>query len=291
MKISEKFGLSVALVTPFQSDGHVALEKMLDHARWCLDNGCRGVTLMGTTGEATSISPAERTELLTEFQLVGITREQLITGIFATDVRTAVPQISEAVDRGFSKVLVAPPYYIKPVSDEGVWQWYLQVLTECADDITGCLIYNLPSQTGVTISPALISRLRERFGDLILGVKDSSGDMTSTEAFLKEHRDIAILVGDERQLARSVANGGQGAISGVANLYPGALKKLIDDATANTYIHSLVDELIRYPIVPAIKYLMAIMHNDDSWTNVRAPLVSLSNDEKNRLELFYRNAN
>ncbi len=148
MDNSSDFGLSVALATPFNSKLDIDFQKALAHATWCLDNGCQSVTLLGSTAEAASVSPSERTQLLELFSTAGIISERLVTGIFATDVMTAAAQIREAVRYGSGHVLVAPPYYFKPVDDDGLLLWFKAVFDELGTDLPPCLIYNIPSQTG-----------------------------------------------------------------------------------------------------------------------------------------------
>lgn len=281
------FGLSVALATAFDPQGNADIQKTLAQAQYCLANGCNGITLLGTTGEATSVTAAERTQLLKACSQAGITGDQLTVGIFATDYDLAVSQIREAVAHGAGSILFAPPFYFNPVSDDGVISWYGVVFDRLGADLPACLLYNLPSQTDVVISPGIVSRLREKYGDKIAGVKDSSGSADSTAAYLKQHSDIAILVGDERQLAVAVANGGQGAICGVANLYPEKMKNLIDTATEDLFINALVDELSRYPIIPALKFYMELQRGDKNWGRMRAPLTRLSADQQLSLRAWF----
>jgi 4-hydroxy-tetrahydrodipicolinate synthase len=293
MKSSEKFGLSVALATCYKSSTgsdipEIDYDKVLSHAKWCLESGCNSITLLGTTAEAASISPAERHHLLQCFSHEGIIGDQLVCGIFATDIDTAVSQIHQAMEFGSRRMLIAPPYYFKPVDDDGVYAWYEAVLARVGTDLPSCLIYNLPSQTGVTISTSLISRLRDRFAECIAGVKDSSGDAASTREFLQQHGDLAILVGDERQLAGAMKDGGQGAICGIANVLPQQMRDVAESAKDDLLVNDLVDEICRYPIISALKFLKSKMENDDSWQSVRPPLSALSEAQQKKLTDWYQ---
>lgn len=294
MKDSSKiFGLSVALATSYRGSAgsnvpDIDFDKVLSHATWCLESGCDSITLLGTTAEAASISPAERQKLLQCFVEAGIVGNQLVTGIFATDVDTAVFQIHQAMEFGSSRMLIAPPYYFKPVDDDGVYSWYEAVFSRIGAEIPGCLIYNLPSQTGVTVSASLIARLRDRFAESIIGVKDSSGDPASTREFLQHHGDLAILVGDERQLAGAMKNGGQGAICGVANVLPKHMRNVVESAEEDLLVNSLVDEICKYPIIPALKYIKSKMEGDHSWQLVRPPFSPLSETQKISLTEWYQ---
>ncbi|TIU18106.1 MAG: dihydrodipicolinate synthase family protein, partial [Mesorhizobium sp.] len=88
------------------------------------------------------------------------------------------------------------------------------------------LLYNIPSVTMVPLPLSLIGRLSAAFPGVVAGVKDSGGDWSYSEALLRAHGDLVILIGDERHLARSVRQGGQGAISGMANFVTGEIRAM-----------------------------------------------------------------
>lgn len=284
---TKKFGLSVALATALQPDSSIDYDKCVAHAFSSLSKGCDSVTLLGTTGEAASVSPAERRQLLSCFATAGISKQQLITGVFATDVTSAAERIREALEYNCKRFLIAPPYYFKPVCDKGVFNWFSSVINELDGELVDLILYNLPSQTGVSISPALVSRLREHFADHIVGVKDSSGDAASTHAYLESHQDLSILVGDERQLAGAVAKGADGAICGIANVLPKRMRRIIDSASEDSIVNSLVNEICKHPIIPAIKYIKSRIDEDQDWTTVRAPFATLSSTQVASLDKWF----
>jgi 4-hydroxy-tetrahydrodipicolinate synthase len=137
----------------------------------------------------------------------------------------------------------------------------------------GIILYNIPSVTAVELSVALIGRLRAAFPAAIAGVKDSSGNWTYTEALLAAHKDIAILIGDERSLAAGVRLGAEGAISGMANVLPERLHVMIHQGKDDADLIGLVGEVLRHPVTPAVKALVAARSSDVAWLRVRAPLV------------------
>lgn len=279
-----KFGLSVALATAFDEGGKIDYDETISHAKRCLENGCDSVTLLGTTAEAASVAREERDHLLRSLTSASVSGNQLVMGILATDVSGAVSQIRQSIEFGCSHLLIAPPYYFKQVSDQGIIEWYCKVLESFGSELPVCLLYNLPSQTGVVINSAIVSALRARFGSRIGGVKDSSGDIGSTTALLEDHKDLAILVGDERQLAKAVNSGGQGSICGVANIFPERINKIIKTGTDDKMVVSFVNELSRYPIIPALKYAMSLNQKKPIWQMVRAPLMQLDDKQKYSIE-------
>ncbi|MCX8280236.1 dihydrodipicolinate synthase family protein [Phyllobacterium sp. 0TCS1.6C] len=284
-KVSDvnRFGLSAALATPFDSAMRIDTGKALEHANFCLDNGCGSVTLFGTTGEGSSISNEERGLLLRAFIDGGIEPRQIVIGVMANSYVDAAEQTRQALDAGCRSVLLAPPSYFKNLSDDGLFEWFSAVFTHVGTGCRDIILYNIPSVTAVEISVALVSRLREAFPAAVAGVKDSSGNWPYTETLLAAHRDIAILIGDERSLSAGVRLGGQGAISGLANIYPDRLLVMATEGRDDQSVVDAVNEIVKFPVIPAVKALIAHQTGDDGWRRARAPLQSIPVSDANRL--------
>ncbi|MEE9319458.1 MAG: dihydrodipicolinate synthase family protein [Granulosicoccus sp.] len=283
MTRQDKFGLSVALATPFDSALKVDLENYVQHARRCLDSGCDSVTALGTTGENVSIGIHTRAKMLAALKNGGISGEQLVVGIAACSCDDAITQIALARDAGASRVLLPPPWYFKGVDDNGIYAWYENLFTTSGDNMLPAILYNIPALTGVTLSIDLIARLRENFSAHVVGVKDSSGDWDYTQKLLQTHNDIAILVGDERQLAAAIRGGAQGAICGVANCYPNRMQAIVATGQDNPYISGVVEALCQYSIIPALKALLTHTWNEKHWLSVLPPLNSLDSTQRTAL--------
>ncbi|MBL0405993.1 dihydrodipicolinate synthase family protein [Microvirga aerilata] len=283
----KRFGLSAALTTPFRPDGAIELTRLAGHARWCLDQSCSSVTAFGTTGEGASIDTSGREQVLGALAGVGVEGRDVVVCVAAASVQEAVVQGRMAADFGGRNLLLPPPFYFKGVSDEGLFAWFSQVLEKLGAAAGGVLLYNIPSVTQVALSVELIGRLKQAFPGVVTGVKDSSGDWAYTQRLLSVHRDLAILIGDERYLAEGVRLGGQGAISGLANVCPQALLPLACDGRGDERIDSLVEEVLRYPVVPAVKALVAYRSDDRTWLRVRAPLVEVGEAEASHLGTVY----
>lgn len=271
--MTDRFGLSAALTTPFAADGGLDLPRLAEHARWCLANGCGSVTAFGTTGEGTSVALDERLQALGALAAAGLSGADVVCCIAATSVRDAREHGQLAADFGCRGLLLTPPYYFKGVSDEGLFAWFAAVLDGLGTAARGVVLYNIPSVSQVPLSVELVGRLKEAYPGVVTGVKDSSGDWAYTQRLLEAHSDLAILIGDERYLAEGVRRGGQGAISGLANVFPGALLPLARDGQGDERINRIVDEVLKYPVTPAVKALVAHRAGDRAWRNVRTPLV------------------
>ena len=275
MKKQDIFGLSAALVTPFRADGAVDLPRMLRHARHVLAEGCDSITLFGTTGEGFSIGMRERAAMIGAVLGDGLDPARLYAGVSATTVADAVEQSRLALDFGARGLLLAPPFYFKDPGEEGLFAWFSQAIDGIGADARGIILYHIPGQTAVPLSVDLVGRLKRAFPGVIAGVKDSSGDKATAEAFLAAHGELAILVGDERQLAAAMRKGAQGSICGLANIAPRLLHDVIHGAADNPLIVPLVDLVVSYPVLPAIKALVAHIHGDEEYARMRAPLADL----------------
>jgi 4-hydroxy-tetrahydrodipicolinate synthase len=272
------------LTTPFDAGAEIDLGRLTRHARWCLDNGCGSVTVFGTTGEGASIGLADRQTVLRALMGAGFAmRREVVAGVSAPSLAEAVSQAQLALHAGCRALLVAPPFYFKNVDDEGVYTWFAQLIWALGDEARDFILYNIPSVTHVTLTVDLIGRLKAAFPKVIIGVKDSSGDWDYAQRLLTAHKDIAILIGDERLLAKAVRLGAQGAISGIANICPQVLQRIIESGTPDERIPPLVAELLKYPVTPAIKAVVAHRAQDDAWMATRPPLVDLGKAEAKRL--------
>jgi 4-hydroxy-tetrahydrodipicolinate synthase len=280
-----RFGLSCAITTPMREGGGVDLPRLVKHARHVLAEGCDSVTLFGTTGEGAALGLPARTAMMGALIGAGIDpSKQIYAGIAAASLHEAVEQARVALDAGAKGLLVAPPFYFKGVSDEGLFAWFSQFFDKLGASARNVILYHIPSVTAVDISVDLVQRLKTAFPGLVIGVKDSSGSYANTEALLKAHGELAILIGDERQLAKAVRNGAQGTICGVANLVPGLLRPMVYEGKDSPVVNALVDEICSYPVLPAVKALVGHIHGDAGYGPMRAPLEAL--DEAQRKRLF-----
>ncbi|TSE11813.1 dihydrodipicolinate synthase family protein [Mesorhizobium intechi] len=285
--MASRFGLSVALTTPFDAAGRIAIPLMTAHARTCLDAGCSSVTLFGTTGEGASVGTAERQAVIDAMLAAGIRADQLVAGVLVDAVEDAAEQSRHALQRCARNILIAPPSYFKNVGDDGLFGWFAAVFTALGPLARGMLLYNIPSVTTVRLSLGLIGRLREAYPGVVAGVKDSGGDWAYSEALLKAHGDLIILIGDERHLAPAVRIGGQGAISGMANFATGELRAIIESGRDDSRVESFVLELLGHPVIPAVKAMVARQTGDERWVTVRPPLEPVTSQERQQLGAAY----
>ncbi|MDI1284899.1 MAG: dihydrodipicolinate synthase family protein [Reyranella sp.] len=280
-----RFGLSVALATPFAEDRSIDLPRLVAHGRQSLADGCGSLTVFGTTGEGASLGLNERNRALGALVGAGVDpRTQLVVGIAASSVEDAIAQGRAALMLGCPSFLLAPPFYFKGAGDEGLFDWFAAVLTGLGPKASNVILYHIPQVTSVGLSVELIDRLKKAFPGQVSGVKDSSGDWANSQALLKHHSELHILIGDERLLAKAMNLGASGTICGLANIAPDLMQAPVN-GIEEPRIAEIVEQLVPFAFTAACKALVGHRRNDPvAWSRMRAPLRSLT--EAECLKLF-----
>jgi len=279
-----RFGLSVALATPFTADRAIDLPRLVAHGRQSLADGCTSLTVFGTTGEGASLGLNERQRALGALVGGGIDpASQLVVGIAASSVEDAIAQGRAGLMLGCPSFLLAPPFYFKGAGDEGLFDWFAAVLTGLGPKASNVILYHIPQVTSVGLSMDLIDRLKKAFPRQVSGVKDSSGDWDNAQALLQRHGELHILIGDERLLARAMTLGASGAISGLLNIAPDLMQPLLD-GIEEPRVNAMVEQVLPYAVTAAVKALVGLRRNDPvAWSRMRAPLASLGEADVRKL--------
>ena len=279
-----RFGLSVALATPFTEDRAIDLPRLVAHGRQSLADGCTSLTVFGTTGEGASLGLNERQRALGALVGGGIDpASQLVVGIAASSVEDAIAQGRAGLVLGCPSFLLAPPFYFKGAGDEGLFDWFAAVLMGLGPKASNVILYHIPQVTSVGLSMDLIDRLKKAFPRQVTGVKDSSGDWDNAQALLQRHGELHILIGDERLLARAMTLGASGAISGLLNIAPDLMQSLLD-GIEEPRVNAIVEQVLPYAVTAAVKALVGLRRNDPvAWSRMRAPLASLGEADVRKL--------
>ena len=280
------FGLSVALSTPFSQGGAIDSKLAVLHSKRVLQNGANSITLFGTTGEGTSLSQTEKLKILRTLIKEDILASQIIVAVMTSSLQDVVSQCIEYHELGVRRVLLAPPFFFKDLSFEGLLKWYSAVFLALRPLEIQFILYNIPQLTMVPIEPKLISALQDKFGsEMVFGVKDSTGNLSGTLEFLK-NKDLMVAVGDERTLADAMCHGASGAICGMSNIFPNELAEIINTKTHNPMINKMTNLIVKAPVTAGVKALLAIKLNENKWLNVRSPL----NPSPDAQQLLLKNA-
>ena len=176
-----------AIATAIDDNGEPDCARSIALARFLLANGCDGLNVLGTTGEATSFSLEQRRRVMSAYAASGLPLDRMMVGTGAAAIADAIALTRHAAELGFAGALVLPPFYYKGVHDDGLLAYIEAIMTATAARPIPIYLYHFPAQSGLPWHVALIRRLLDAFGERIAGLKDSSGDM----AFAREAASIA----------------------------------------------------------------------------------------------------
>ena len=274
-------GVLVPVLTPFTPSGEPDAGRFIAFCRWLLDQGAGGLAIFGTTSEANSMSPAERMELLDRLIEAGIPAAKLMPGTGACAMTDAATLVRHAVDHGCGGVLMLPPFYYKGVSDDGIFAFISSVIDKVGLPALRLFLYHIPPMAVVGFSLDLVGRLITAYPETVVGLKDSSGDWSNTAALLERFPGFAVFPGSEVFLLDGLRKGAVGCITASGNVNVPGIKKVYDNwrgpqaEVLQAKITTLRKALQAYPMVPALKRIVAHYHNDPNWAAVRPPLVPL----------------
>jgi dihydrodipicolinate synthase/N-acetylneuraminate lyase len=170
-------GVIAAVATAVDDQGEPDCARSTTLARFLLANGCDGLNVLGTTGEATSFSLEQRKRVMTAYRDSGLPLDRLMVGTGAASVADAVALTRHAAELGFAGALVLPPFYYKGVPDDGLVAYIETLVRATAERPIPIYLYHFPAQSGLPWHVKLVKRLLDVFGTRIVGLKDSSGDM------------------------------------------------------------------------------------------------------------------
>ncbi len=276
-------GIIAPILTPFNDDFSVATSLYVAHAKWLIEQGCAGIAPFGTTGEALSVGIDERIVAIEALLDAGIDARRLIPGTGLSNVADTARLSRACLDMGCAGVLILPPFYFKDVSEDGLYNYFEQLIAVIGPDAR-IYLYHIPPVAIVGISPMLASRLHADFPDQIVGIKDSSGDWSNTRA-LFEISGLVVYPGSELPLLEALQLGAPGCITATANVNAGNIARVMElhdqgDGVAAKALHETVKglrlTLQEYSPIPAQKRLLAIASGDARWANVRPPLTTMS---------------
>ena len=220
-------GSIVAIVTPMLKDGGVdwkGLEKLVE---WHIEQGTNSIVAVGTTGEASTLSMEEHTQVIKEIIRVANKRIPIIAGTGANSTREAIELTKAAKDLGADAALLVTPYYNKP-TQEGLFQHY-KAIAEAVE--LPLILYNVPGRTGVDLANDTAVRLAEIPN--IVGIKDATGDVPRGKALIEAlNGKMAVYSGDDETAWELMLLGADGNISVTANVAPKAMSEVCAVAIA-----------------------------------------------------------
>lgn len=280
-------GTGTALITPFQKNGEIdypAVKKLIDNQ---IKNNIDSLIILGTTGEAPTISKEEKKVLLPKIidQIDG--KVPVIIGTGSNNADHVVANNKQAEKLGADGLLIVTPYYNK-----GTQATLYNYFGYLADNTTlPIILYNVPSRTGVNLEPGTVIKLAENY-DNIVAVKEASGDISQIARIIANKPDgFIVYSGNDDQAFPLIALGGDGLISVASNIIPDKMVKMThalleeDLATAreiNNKYNGLMNDIFLETNPIPIKYAASLMGLCEN--KLRLPLDTISEENANKLK-------
>ena len=223
-------GSIVAIVTPMFEDGSVDWQSLEKLVEWHIQQGTNSIVAVGTTGEASTLSMEEHTQVIKEVIRVANKRIPIIAGTGANSTHEAIELTRAAKELGADAALLVTPYYNKP-TQEGLYQHY-KTIAEAVD--IPQILYNVPGRTGVDMQNETVIRLADVKN--IIGLKDATGDVDRGQALIEAlNGKISVYSGDDGTACELMARGAQGNISVTANVAPKQMSQICAAALAGEH--------------------------------------------------------
>lgn len=290
MTIQGISGVYSAATTPLNANYTPDLGLFTAHCRRLIEEGCHGVALLGTTGEANSFSSAERRDILEAALKSGISGGQLMPGTGVAAIPETIELTRHALSVGVTRVVMLPPFYYKGVSDDGLFAAYAQIIEAIADDRLRIVLYHIPQVSGIPLTLPLIGRLIKAFPNTVVGIKDSAGDFANMQALVAAFPGFSVLAGADPLLLPLIKAGGAGCITATSNLVADSLRVVYDHANdparagevevAQARISAYRSLSNSYVQIPTIKAMVGLKNGNAAWARPRPPLMALSSAEQ-----------
>jgi 4-hydroxy-tetrahydrodipicolinate synthase len=267
-------GVIAAIATAVDDRGEPDCPRSIALARFLLDTGCDGLNVLGTTGEATSFSLDQRKRVMSAYATSGLPLERMMVGTGAAAPADAIALTKHAAELGFAGALVLPPFYYKDVHDDGLVAYIEAILSATATRPIPVYLYHFPAQSGVPWHVTLIRRLLDAFGERVVGLKDSSGDMAYAREAAAILPRFKVFPSTEAALPEARLGTFAGCISATANLNADLCRRAYrsGDATALAEAVTIRNLFAGKPLVSGIKMLLAHIHDDPQWSRMQPPL-------------------
>ena len=275
-------GLGTALITPFDANGKVdyeALARLLDTQ---LTGFVDYLVVLGTTGEAATMTENERAEVRTFIRQYVNGRIPLVLGV-GGNCTAVVCETLRTIDlTGFEAILSVCPYYNKP-NQEGLFQHFCKVAEASPIPV---ILYNVPGRTGVNLLPETVMRIYEAQPDKIIGIKEASGNLEQIKRLigLSGKAGLLVISGDDGIACEVMEAGGAGLISVASNAFPEDFWHIVHDK--DRALQTKYDEMVKLlfaegnPVgIKAVLAQKGIIQN-----YLRLPLVPASEELKERIK-------
>ena len=273
-------GIYAASMSLFNTDLSLNIEKTISHAEKIIEQGCHGVAIFGSTGQAQLISVSEKISLLNELSKSKY-KDKYLIGTGLNSLSETINLMKVASSLNFNDFLIMPPAYYK-YGDKEVIEFYSRVVEAVPD--SRIILYNFEKLCGYKFSIKCVEELVKKFPNQIVGVKDSSYN-------LYEHLKLdnfSVLPGAESKLLKGLELGCAGIITATSNVTAGLSRKVYDDfiekkeQTKNEILCDVRNTFEKFNLISGLHSFMS--DEDKIYKNVLPPVTLLS--QKDKLQLI-----
>lgn len=256
-------GLGTALVTPFEASGAVDFKALQALVERQIAGGVDYIVVLGTTGEAVTLSEEERREVRQFIARQVAGRVPLVLGAGGNCTQSVIAHIREVNDelrRDYAAILSVCPYYTKP-SQEGLYRHFSAIAEVSPVPI---ILYNVPGRTGVNMLPETALRLHDVYPDRIIGIKEASGKVEQIKKLINEqfqNNKFLIISGDDGIACELMEAGADGLISVASNAWPEDFGRIVreKDATLQAKYSEMIELLFKEGNPSGVKTVLSQM--------------------------------
>jgi len=272
-------GIYAASMSVLNDNLTLNVSKTIKHAEKLIDNGCHGVAMFGSTGQAQLIPISEKIELLNYLSKSNY-KDKFIIGTGLNSLGETINLMKIANSLGFTKFLIMPPAYYK-FEDKDVINYYSKIIEKVPE--SEIVLYNFEKLCGYKFSVECVQELVKKFPKQIVGVKDSSYNLFEN---LKLD-NFSVLPGSESKLLRGLELGCSGIITATCNVSSALARKVYDDffngkeQTINQKLCDVRNAFEKYNLISGLHTYYLI--NDPIYKNVLPPLSILNSSDKKEL--------
>lgn len=277
-------GVLAPVVTPFDDDLKPDVQRLVAHSRSLIAQDC-GLAIFGTNSEGNSMSVAEKIDIVDALLDAGLPAERMMPGTGACALTDAVTLSAHVAKRGCGGALCLPPFYYTNATDDGLFAFFSELIQRVGDDRLKLYLYHIPPVAGIGFSMELYERLISAYPETVVGTKDSSGDNAHIQLLLDTFPGWGIFPGNETNLAAFVRAGAVGTISATCNVNAAAIVDLYRNADApdadarQAAVNRVRGAFAKYPMIAAMKAIIADRNDDPVWRNLRPPLTPLGAED------------
>ena len=274
-------GIYAASVSIFNKDLSLDIDSTIKHAEKLIKEGCHGVVIFGSTGQAQLISSTEKKNLINKLNDSKL-KNHFMIGTGANALNENIELMKHSLNNGIDRFLLMPPAYYK-YGDDGAYSFYENVVQKVPE--SKIVLYNFEKLSGYAFSVKLIEKLVKHFPKQIVGVKDSTYNLYQ----ILKIPNFSILLGSETKLLKGLELGCDGIISAICNVTSSLARRVYDDfqnkkkQSFNEKLCAVRKAFDNYNLISGLHSFMSV--EDEKYKRILPPLDLLSSVQQKELML------